>query len=371
MLNMKILFVEPHESSLFSFRKELLDRLIYDGHNVVLCTELTNKTKLHYENKVKIIDVPVDLKSKNIRYNLKLLKKYGNIIRSEKPDLIISFKIKPNIYCGFFAKKIPMIANITGLGNLFKKESLSSLIGIFLYKIAFKNVDYIFFQNTDGLEFFKKRNIKVNNYRIVPGSGVNISLFLPTSIKKHEITQFLFASRAFVEKGFDLLLNSIPLVISQNKRVHFNFMSSKDEFFTNTNAQNIYYKYSTFISILPRTSSMSTIYSNNDFLVSPSYYREGISNVLLESLACGRPIITTCDNPGCKEVLIDGVNGIGVVSNDLNSLVAALLKASFLDKKVIEKMGLEGRRFVQKNFNRKIVVRNYIEVIDIINNAKK
>ncbi|MDY3905082.1 MAG: glycosyltransferase, partial [Candidatus Enteromonas sp.] len=105
---MKILFVDPHESSLFSFRKELVDALIDSGHKVVLCTQATDKVTSYFSSKVnKIIDVDVDLKSKGILSNLKIIKRYKTIIKQEKPDLIISYKIKPNIYCGFFAKKIP------------------------------------------------------------------------------------------------------------------------------------------------------------------------------------------------------------------------------------------------------------------------
>ena len=109
---------------------------------------------------------------------------------------------------------------------------------------------------------------------------------------------------------------------------------------------------------------MASVYSQNDFIVSPSFYREGISNVLLESLACGRPIITTIDNPGCKEVLQDNLNGFGVLSNDLDSLVSALEKAACTDKNRIEEMGLSGRKFVELNFDRKIVIQTYLETIN-------
>ncbi len=364
---MKILFVEPHESSLFSFRKELLDTLLEEKHEIVLCIDSTQKIVDCYQNKVtKIINVPMNLKDKGIFSNLLLKRKYRQIIKEEKPDLILSYKIKPNIYCGLCSKRVPMIANITGLGNLFKKETFSSKIGITLYRAAFKNVDYIFFQNEDGLNFFKKNKIKINNYRIIPGSGVNVSLFVPTRIKNHESTNFLFASRAIYEKGFELLLDAIPLVVKNNDKVHFNFLSAEEDIFADKKARMILDKYSEFVTVLKRTNNMSDIYSDNDFLVAPSFYREGISNVLLESLACGRPIITTSDNPGCKEVLEEGKNGFGVISNNLDSLVNALLKAASLNKKEIEKMGQEGRDFVIKHFDRMSVIRNYTEVIDII-----
>lgn len=361
---MKILFVEPHESSLFSFRKELLDTLINEGHDVVLCIELTKKISNEYSDKIKIIDVPMNLKDKSIISNLKLKNKYKRIIKSENPDIILSYKIKPNIYCGLYAKKTRMIANITGLGNMFKTNNILSKIGIILYKKSFKNVDCIFFQNSDGLNFFKANKIKINKYKIIPGSGVNTRKFTPTPIIKNNTINFLFASRALKEKGFDILLKAIPVILEKHKNVYFNFLSAEEDVCGSIVAQEFFAKYKKNIKVIQRTDDMASVYSQNDFIVSPSFYREGISNVLLESLACGRPIITTIDNPGCKEVLQDNLNGFGVLSNDLDSLVSALEKAACTDKNRIEEMGLSGRKFVELNFDRKIVIQTYLETIN-------
>ena len=352
---------------MFSFRKELVDRLIEEKHEVLLCVESTEKIIKTYSNKVsKIIDVRLNLKDKGILSNLKLKKRYKQIIKNEKPDLIISYKIKPNIYCGLYSKNVPMIANITGLGNLFKKDNLASKIGVFLYKKSFKNVKYVFFQNADGLNFFKKHKIKVNNYRIVPGSGVNVERFVPLKLNDSTIVNFLFASRAIKEKGIDLMLDAIPRVIQQNTNVHFNFLSAEEDILRLDKAKEVFSKYKDYITLLDRTDNISEVYVANDFLVSPSFYREGISNVLIESLACGRPIITTKDNPGCMEVLEDGINGLGILSNDLETLVDAMVKASLMSKSKIAEMGNAGREFVVQNFDRNIVINNYMDVIGII-----
>jgi len=264
-----------------------------------------------------------------------------------------------------------MIANITGLGNMFKKQNLSSKIGVFLYKRAFKNIDFVFFQNQDGLAFFKKNNIPLQNYRIIPGSGVNIDTFISTELdENNKQINFLFASRAIREKGFNLLLKAIPFVVGKNKNLHFNFLSAEENILHDSEFQAISENFKEYITVLDRTNDMNSIYRQNDFLVAPSFYREGISNVLLESLACGRPIITTMDNPGCMEVLQNNVNGFGVMSNNLDSLVLTLLKASNLSKKEIKKMGDNGRKFVVEKFDRKIVIKNYLEVIKHLCDSK-
>ncbi len=361
---MRILFVEPFELTLFCFRKELLDTLIAEGHEIYLCINSTERIQKEYSDKVRaIIDVKMDLKDKGLKSNLKLKKTYRNIIRSVSPDLILSFTIKPNIYCGFAAKSVPMIANITGLGTTFNKKGLLNKLSVFLYKQSFKNVDCVFFQNTNGHAVFEKNKIPVHDFRIIPGSGVNLEKFSIQPINFGNETVFLFASRAIKEKGFDLLVQSIPAVVENNPNVRFLFLVNPSDYSQNKELISIIEKYERFIEILPRTNDMTGLYRRCDFLVSPSYYHEGISNVLLESLATGRPIITTDDNPGCMEVLRDGQNGFGVKSNDLESLTAALIKASKTNKETIEKMGIAGRDFVSECFDRHIVVNDYLETI--------
>ena len=370
---MRILFVEPYERTLFSFRKELVDTLIAHGYELVLCTEKTQKVVDEYGKKVsKIIGINLDLKSKSVLANLKLKSAYKRIIKNEKPDLILSYTVKPNLYCGCCAKNIPMIANVTGLGNLFKTKGLLSSIGVHLYRQSFKNVKYVFFQNTDGLKFFKDNKIPVNNYKIIPGSGVNTEKFnfMPLNIERKEV-HFLYASRAIEEKGFDLLMQAIPEVLKVNSNIHFNFMSAEEDLENNQAFHLLEKKYEQNISVLKRTDDMAKVYYQNDFLILPSFYREGISNVLLESLSCGRPIVTTNDNPGCKEVLLDGVNGFGVRSRNLPTLIDAILKASRCDKATIEKMGMAGRRSVCSSFDRKAVVECYEKVIQEIIEERK
>lgn len=369
---MKILFVEPYESSLFCFRKELLDALIADGHDIVLCITETKKVTDQYFKKTKIIDVPIDLKNKGLFSNVKLKRTYKRIIKQEKPDLVLSFTIKPNIYCGMAAKKTPIIANITGLGNMFKSRGLLYYLGVFLYKISFKNVDWVFFQNNDCLSFFKNNRIHVSRYKIIPGSGVNTEKFKPLDTRKDTgVRNFLFASRPLKEKGFDLLVESIPEVVKINKNVHFNFLCSEDEFMQRDLAKRVFEENGSYITILGRTDNMRMVYCQNDFLVSPSFYREGISNVLLESLACERPIITTDDNPGCLETLAEGKNGLGTKSNDLKSLIFALNKAATMSNDEVEKMGKNGREFVIQQFSRDFVLKEYLDVIKGMKNAKE
>ena len=246
----KILFVNPYESSLFSFRKEVLDKLIEEKYEIVLCINNTERIEKEYGNKVqKIIDVKMNLKDKGILSNLKLRKTYKQIIKNEKPDLILSFGIKPNVYCGVASKNTPIIANITGLGKTFAKKGLLYFVGKRLYKNAFKNIDVVFFQNEEEKGFFIINKIPFNEHEIIPGSGVNTTLFVPDKFKESENIKFLFASRAIKEKGYDLLLEAIPKVLEKNKKpfqeLHLTFSNSNTVFSINMDfgLKSIFYFY--------------------------------------------------------------------------------------------------------------------------------
>ncbi|MDD4000250.1 MAG: glycosyltransferase, partial [Bacilli bacterium] len=336
---------------------------------IFLCIKKTERINNEYNSRVKeIVDVDLDLKSKSVFKNIRVKKIYKKTISRIKPDLIISYAIKPNIYCGLYAKLIPMIANITGLGTLFNKDGILKRIGIFLYKKSFKNVDYIFFQNESSYDVFARNKIRIKKYKIIPGSGVNTSRFLPKQLKRQDgIVNYLFASRASIkEKGFGLLVQAMPSVIKENSNVHFNFLIDENEINKKSLEWKIINECKQFITILPRNNDMTSIYSQNDFLVSPSYYNEGISNVLLESLSCCRPIITTNDNAGCREVLLEGKNGFGIKSKDLNSLIETIIKSSKLTVDEVLKMGEFGRQFVIKKYERKIVINEYFQTINEI-----
>ena len=357
---MKILIVE-NDSVTFGFRKELIDTLLEDNE-LGLVGDFNNEITSFYEDKLKLYPVKTELKSKNIFKNAKLKKTYRKIIGEFNPDVLLTFTIKPNIYCNLKKNNCITIANITGLGSAFNKNGLLKSLVVHLYKKSFKNIMYVMFQNEGGLECFKANKITVNNYSIIPGSGINDEKYQLLPLDNHKGVNFLFPSRPIEQKGFYLLLNAIPDVIKNNSDAHFVFLGNLDE-----NARKHIEKLEKdvldHIKFHPFEKDIVKHYKECDFVVSPSFYNEGISNVLLEALACGRPIITTNDNYGCKEVLQEGVNGFGVKSRNIDSLVNALNKACQTSKDQIEKMGKSGRDFVIKNFNRKTTIQTYLDTI--------
>ncbi len=361
---MKILFVENNNITLQSFRKELLDRLIEEKYDICLAGEFSNEVVKHYSKDIKVIRLNTNLKSKNVFKNLSLIKKYKRIIKDYNPDVLLTFTIKPNIFCNLSKnKKYISIANITGLGSAFDKNGLLKKYVLHLYRKSFKNVDHIMFQNEGGIKCFKKHKIPVNNYSIIPGSGVNVERFQLFPLDKHDGTTFLYPSRLIETKGFNALIKAIPYVVKEYSRTRFIFLGSE----TKESKKLIKKEGISSLNNVEFHSFEKDVlhyYKKSDFIISPSFYNEGISNVLLESLACGRPIITTNDNYGCKELLIEGKTGYGVRSNNLEDLIFAIKNAARTSKEKIEEMGKFGREFVANNFNRKTTINIYLKTIN-------
>lgn len=366
---MKILFVENNTITLRSFRKELLDSLIDKNHEILLVGDFSDEIVSEYQNKAKVCVIKTNLKSKSIHKNLLLIRQYKKIIKLFQPDVLLSFTIKPNIFCNLSKKNknYYSIANITGLGSSFDKNGLLKATVLGLYKKSFKNIDYVMFQNEGGLKHFKEYGIQINNYSIIPGSGVNDKIFELLPLDRHEGTTFLYPSRFIKTKGFNVLIKAIPIILKDYPNCHFVFLGSETKeskkMISKTNLNGM-----ANIEFHRFGKEVIDYYKKCDFVISPSFYNEGISNVLLESLACGRPIITTNDNYGCKELLIEGKTGYGVKSNDVESLVGAIKKAISTDKSQIERMGLFGRDYVINNFNRNQTIQMYLNTINM---AKK
>lgn len=358
---MRVLFIENNENSLFSFRKELLDKLIDDGHEIYLATDFGERTINEYKDKIHLIQLKSNLRNINIIKNIFTLNKFKKLIKRINPEVLLTFTIKPNIYSNLKRHNAYSIANITGLGSAFSGNKLITALVVKLYKKSFKNVNHVMFQNKNGLNTFKKYGIPCEHYSIIPGSGVNLNKFKLTELDRHDGCSFLYASRFIKQKGIELLINAIPAVLEKHRDAKFIFAGSFKKY--EKPLSLLSQRFPMNIELLERKNNIEDLYKKIDFLVSPSFYNEGISNVLLESLATGRPIITTNDNYGCKELLIEGKTGFGIQSNDLESLITSLNKACELSKDTIFEMGKYGHDFVSKNYSRKITILEYCNKI--------
>ncbi len=357
---MKILVLSNLISYTYNFRKEIIEAFVSKGHEVVVVCDVDDASKRDELEKIcRIIDVPFHGKGTNPKEELKLIGTYSAIMKSEKPDIVFSFTIKMNLYGGLVAKKrhIPYVPMITGLGELEKEGKLKKLL-MFLHRRVMPKAKCVVFQNEDNREYFKKNNIGFKNSVVVPGSGINLGKFKLQPYPAGERTVFAFLGRFIEAKGVSEFLQCANDMASAD--VEFIAAGTMDD------------KYRDAVKMLVEEGKLrydGELADSRDFLkeasclVLPTYHPEGLSNVILEACATGRPVICT-PRTGCKEIVEDGVNGFYCSAKDVDNLESVLKRFISLPNEERTKMGENGRRIVEDRFDRKIVVDEYLSLLE-------
>lgn len=360
---MNILILANNDIGLYNFRKELIGRLIELEHKIYISLPNGDRVKDLTKLGCKYVETEIDRRGTNPIKDFKLILKYKKIIKDIKPDIVLTYTIKPNIYGGIASRirKVPQIANITGLGTAMENEGILQKVAIKLHRIALKKVHCCFAQNEDNLDFLKKHKIAESKLKLIPGSGVNLEKFhLLDYPKENEPIEFLFISRIMKEKGIDQYLEMAEYIKSKYPNTIFHILGFCEQEYEQKlqelQAKEIIKYHGRQDNILPYMQSASCI-------IHPTYYPEGMSNVLLEACACGRPIITT-NRAGCREIVENGINGFIVEEKNSKDLIEKVEKFIKLPNDEKREMGLEGRKKVEIEFDRNIVVESYIEEIN-------
>jgi len=361
----RVLILVNHEVVIYNFRKELVERLLQDGFQVYISCPYGERIEELKEMGCNFVDTSISRHGTNPVEDLKLTINYIQMMKHIKPDVVLTYTIKPNIYGGMACRmlKIPYIANITGLGSAVENGGLMQKITVMLYKIAFKKINCLFFQNEENRSFFVKKNIAVNRHKLIPGSGVNLEHFKVLDYPADSTIEFVFISRIMKEKGIDQYLEAAEYVRGKYPNTRFHILGFCEEAYEEKlkelEAKGIvqYHGMQKDIRLFLKTTHCT---------IHPTYYPEGMSNVLLESAASGRPVITT-NRSGCRETVEDGLTGFIVEqrnSADLIEKIERFIKQSHEKKR---NMGLAGRQKIEKEFDRQIVVDAYItEIITVL-----
>ena len=355
-----ILIIGNATNGLFLFRRELLERLVKDYDVVILAGDTGSVEDLRKMGcKITISDI--ERRGTNPIKEFQLLRYYRSQIKKIKPKIVLTYTIKPNVYGGMACADlgVPYVANITGLGTAVEQKGPMQKPMLFLLKRGLRKAQKVFFQNTENRDFLLKHHIIRGAYDVIPGSGVNLERFPLLEYPQNETIDFAFISRIRKEKGIDQYLDAAKYIREKYPNTRFHVCGGAGETYTKllnelTEAGTILYH--------GKISDVAGMHRISCCTIHPTYYPEGMSNVLLESCACGRPIITT-DRPGCREIVEDGVNGYVVKqqdSRDLIDKIETFLKLSWEEKR---QMGLAGREKVVREFDRNIVVSKYLEEI--------
>ena len=369
---MKILIINNSFWNFYNFRINLLSEIKKnidcDIHLAAPEDEYYNKLN----NEFSTYKLEFNSSNTNPFNELFLITKFHSLINKVKPDIILSFTIKPNIYAGLLAKKlkIPIINNISGLGTVFIKQNFLTKIVHFLYKKSFSKYNYIFFRNSFDMKKFKKMELlNKSNYEIIPGSGIDTSNWKnkdSTDINKGR--KILFCARLIKDKGIVEYLNAANELKNKYSDISFNVVGKLGVDNKTSIDKKLLDDYINrkIINYLGEAENMKDILTQHDIVVLPSY-REGMSRLLLEAASMQRPIITT-DVPGCKEIVKDSFNGFLCQPRDYKDLANKIEKMINISEGERIKFGSNGRNFIIENFEEKIVINKYIEIIKKICN---
>lgn len=365
-----VVLLTNNDDDVFCFRKELIEAIIAEGYEMLISCpdgpklELMNDIQYQYDNP------KIDRRGTNIIEDFKLFIHYYSLFKNKKPAVVLTYTAKPGVYGSIAARMhgIPYINNVTGLGSVLNKKGVMRKFIMNLFKFAYSKSACIMFQNETNMQLAQELGWIHGDYKLIPGSGVALDRFPVQSypdggngIDGEQII-FNYIGRILHDKGVDDYIAAAKRIKKLYPKTEFNMLGFIEP------TENHYEKELKELEekgiVIYRGSQrdVKPFIARAHAIIHPSTYGEGMSNVLLENAASGRPIITT-DNPGCRETVNDKISGYIYHGGNVDELVQTVERFLSLDNEERKQMGLSGRRKVEKEFSREIVVQAYLEKI--------
>lgn len=365
---MKLIMVANTAWSVFNFRHSLIKELLSCGVELyVIAPEDKFSAKLA-EMGCQVLDLPMQAKGVNPIADFGLMLRLLRHYREIKPDFIIHYTIKPNIYGSLAAKLagVPSLAITTGLGYTFVNQNVVSQVARQLYRFAFRYPKEVWFLNEDDRSVFLEHQlIEPDKAVLLHGEGVNLNHFVPSNKPQpDENIRFLLIARMLRDKGVCEFVEAARQIRKQYPQAVFQLLG--DCSVPNPSVigreEIAQWEKEGVVEYLGTTDDVRPIIAQADCLVLPSYYREGIPRTLMEGAAMAKPIITT-DNVGCRDVVLDGQTGY--LCEVKNALSLAQRCEQFLTLSDSEKqaMGKAGRAFMEDKFDEKWVIKQYFATL--------
>jgi galacturonosyltransferase len=353
----KVLVLTNSSGGLYDFRNEFVLALLAEHEVVVSMPDDTKEKELQGEG-CRIIKTAINRRGINPLEDLKLYRSYSKMIKDLKPDLVVTYTIKPNVYGGFASarQKVPYIATITGLGGAFDKTGLLLKIIVTMYKTGLKKAACVFFQNQENRQIFSRFGIEGKKSRMVMGSGVNLDRHRYEEYPEGDETHFLFVGRVMKERGILEYIEAAKKL--HGDKIFFDIMGYCDE------------DYQGLLDELEEQGVVRQIGFHtevHEYLAAASAivvasFHEGMSNALIEGAATGRPVIAS-NISGCMEAFEEGKTGFGFTPGKADELIAAMEKFLALPVEERAAMGRRGRAKMEREFDRKLVTATYMDEV--------
>lgn len=361
--NKRVLILVNLDLTIYKFRFELVERLVKEGYEVYISSPYGDFIDEFTAIGCQFIDTQIERHGMNPVQDLKLLRNYIGMMKKVKPLVVLSYTIKPNIYGGVASQRchVPFIANITGLGSTVQKSGILLKWVTLLYRIAFRKIHCVFVQNKENENYFSSHNIATGKYRLIPGSGVNLEHYPLRPYEEKDGIHFAFIGRVMKEKGIEEYLDAAKNVKKKHPEAKFHIYGFCEEEYEDMIEE---YQKEGIVNYHGMVRDMATVLGDINCGVLPSYH-EGMANCLLEAAASGRPVMAS-DITGCRETFEDGVSGILFQVRDSRDLARAMEQFLSLSTEERRAMGLAGRKKVEQEFDRNIVINAYMDEIEKI-----
>ncbi|TPJ55189.1 glycosyltransferase family 4 protein [Mesorhizobium sp. B2-6-4] len=355
-----------------NFRKGLIEALQGRGYEVVVAAPRDEYSRLIPPMGCRYVEIEMDNSGTSPFRDMVLLWRYWRLLRRERPLAFVGFTIKPNVFGSLAANLngIPVINNVSGLGTVFVRGGLLQKIAKVLYRLALARSKIVFFQNDDDrMLFVSERLVRKELTALLPGSGVDLIRFSPAPRQSQSsgAIVFLLVARLLWDKGVGEFVEAARQMRRNMPGARFQLLGFLDveNRTAVSRAQVERWAGEGLVEYLGTTDDVRPFLDAADCVVLPSY-REGTPRSLLEAAAMGKPLIAS-DVPGCREVVDHGVNGLLCKVKDAGDLASKMLEFATMDAASRNRMGMESRSKVERQFSERIVIECYMTQIGKLN----
>ena len=365
-----IALVTNNDDDVYCFRKEIIDSLIKNGYSVLISCPYGEKLNLIDDIEYIYDDPVIDRRGTSVTADAKLFFHYMSVLKKYRPDVVLTYTVKPNVYCGIASHflKIPVISNVTGFGSVLQKSGMIRKFIMTLFKISFRRSECVMFQNSTNMRLAEASGMVKGDRLLIPGSGVNTDRFpfikYPDGgdgINGGKVV-FNYIGRILKEKGVDVYIEAAKRIKKKYPNTEFNMLGFIEPTEIHYEKELKELEKDGIIRYLGSQKDVRPFIALSHATIHPSMYGEGMSNVLLESASSGRPVITT-DNPGCRETFIDSETGLLFKGGDADSLCNIIERFLSMPNEARAEMGARGREYIKSNFSRDIVADAYLKKI--------
>jgi glycosyltransferase involved in cell wall biosynthesis len=353
--------------AIYTYRQGLIRELVARGVEVTVLAPRDRTFDLLGAMGCRCIELPMASKGTNPRDDLRTLWALYRQYRTIRPNIVFHYTIKPNIYGSIAAKLagVDSVAVTTGLGYVFIQQSRAAQVAKKLYRFAFRFPREVWFLNRDDQAAFVDQKLLVHpeRARLLHGEGVDLEQFAFTPPPDKAHFDFVLIGRLLWDKGVGEYVEAARRLRVRYPQARFRLLGpvGVDNPSAISREEVAAWEQEGVIEYLGEAHDVRPFIAAADCVVLPSY-REGVPRTLMEASAMGRPIVAT-DVPGCREVVADGVNGLLCEVRNAESLADRLAQMLDMSGDARRAMGERGRQKVAAEFDERVVVEKYKDLV--------